>query len=125
MKKLPQTRFGDEGNCYSACIASLMDKDSAEDVFQVMEHYNKTKDDTWIRELSWWLFEEGWIRYQFYGHQDAKKDEFYLVSGKSPRYPTERHMCIYQNGKLFHDPYTGVDGTGILTEDYFEIIEKI
>lgn len=120
MKKVFQTRFGDEGNCYSACIASLMDKDSAEDVIQIVKYYD---NDRWVGIFLRWLACKGWIAYPINSHNVAKKDEFYIVIGKSPRHPTDTHVCIYQNGKLFHDPHP--DNTGILTEDYFEIIEKL
>lgn len=49
------------------------------------------------------------------------KDKFYMVSGKSPR--GIFHVCIYQNGRMVHDPHPTQEG--IETEEIFEVIEKI
>jgi hypothetical protein len=49
------------------------------------------------------------------------KDRFYLVSGKSPR--GIYHVCVYQNGIMVHDPHP--TGEGIVTEEIFEVIEKL
>lgn len=49
------------------------------------------------------------------------KDVYYMVSGQSPRGVT--HVCIYQNGVMVHDPHP--TGEGILTEEYFEVVEPI
>jgi hypothetical protein len=120
MKKLYQTRFEDKGNCYAAVIASVMDRNSAEDVIQIQEHYDNPK---WIGILVKWIVSNGWVSYPIHGHDSADKDEFYLVSGESPRHLGTNHICIYQNGKLYHDPH--LDNTGIITEEYFEIIERL
>jgi len=120
MKPIKQTRFGDKGNCYAAVLASLMDKDSAEDVIQIQEYYSDSK---WIGKLLRWIIINGWFSYPIHGHDSAGKDEFYIVHGESPRLHGTTHVCIYQNGKLYHDPHP--DNTGITTEEYFEIIEKL
>ena len=124
MRKNLQTRMhtGNEpkqrGNCYPAVISCIMDLDSAEDVFQVQEHYHK--EDWW--DLMWnWLIEKGFEPITIKEH--LFDDSFYFVSGQSPRFPKGNHICIYQNGKLYHDPHP--DGTGIFTEKYFTILEKI
>lgn len=53
--------------------------------------------------------------------KDKWKDKYYLVSGYSPR--GIFHVCIYQNGVMVHDPHP--TGEGILTEEIFEVIEKL
>lgn len=96
-----------------------MDLESPEDVLQVQELYDKLED--WRGDLLEWLSLRGWEMGGLRGHLET--EEFYLVSGISPRNKNIYHVCIYQNGKLWHDPHP--DGTGILTEEYFEYLEKI
>jgi len=103
----------------AAVIACLLDLDSAEDAIQMQEYYNGT--DRYVSVMLNWLFKRGYIMYGLSGHSDVK-DEFYIVSGQSPRNHKIHHACIYQNGKLYHDPHP--DGTGLVSEEYFEVIEK-
>jgi len=95
-----------------------MDLDSAEDALQVQNLYN---EESWCETLIEWLNSNGWDLGTLHGHLDT--DEFYLVTGISPRNSKINHVCIYQNGKLWHDPHP--DGTGILTETNFQYLEKL
>ena len=123
MKKLIQTRLHNppisRGNCFPTVIACIMDLDSPEDVLQVQEIYG-LEDRDWHIELENWLNDRGWEKEYIKGH--LFDDSFYFVSGVSPRNPNVFHVCIYQNGKLYHDPHP--DNTGILTEDHFEYLFK-
>jgi hypothetical protein len=121
MKKLIQTRTGKRGNCYPTVVACILDKESPEDVIQIQEIY-KT-DARWWEKFIMWIAREGYVIYQLDGHSD-REDEFYLVHGKTKRFPEGniRHVCIYQNGKLFHDPHP--DQSGLITEEFFEVIKK-
>jgi len=122
MKKLTQTRFHNppeiRGNCFPTVIACFLDLESAENAFQVQELFGQ---DDWMIQLLEWLNGKGWDIGTLNGH--LYTDEFYLVTGVSPRNPKINHVCIYQNGKLWHDPHP--DGTGILTEANFEYLEKL
>jgi hypothetical protein len=124
MKKLIQTRLHNppisKGNCFPTVIACFLDLQSPEDVLQVQEIYSAEGRD-WHDELEQWLKEKGWEKEYINGH--LFDDSYYLVSGQSPRNPKVSHVCIYKNGKLYHDPHP--DQTGILSEDYFETLEKI
>lgn len=96
-----------------------MDLESSEDVIQIQELYDKVED--WQSELLMWVNEKGWDLGNINGHLDT--DEHYLVTGVSPRNKNVNHVCIYKNGKLWHDPHP--DSTGIITEEYFQKLEKI
>lgn len=53
MKKITQTRLhnpdnGIIGNCFAACIASILELDSAKDVLQIQEYYD---DPRWTVKL--------------------------------------------------------------------------
>lgn len=123
MKKLTQTRLHDPpnsfGNCFSAVIACIMGKDSAEDVIQIQDYYDDEKVNSWIWVLRDWLKKHGYIWYDLKGH--LMTGEYYLVTGKTERNTV--HICIYKNGKLYHDPHPSNKG---LTEIMnFEYIGKI
>jgi len=115
MTRVMQTRFSTEttkGNCYAAVIASIMNKDSAEDVIQIQEYYDT---DEWAIKLLEWLDEQGYDLCTIDGH--LYDGSLYFVSGLSPRDRSINHICIYQNGHMVHDPHP--DGTGILNCQVF------
>lgn len=119
MRKLQQTRLHNppeiQGNCFPTVIACFLDLDSPEDVIQIQENY--TESD-WNVKLYNWLEERGWIWRAMDGH--LYDDSFYMVIGKTERFPNINHVCIYQNGKLYHDPHP--EGNGLITEEIFETI---
>ena len=120
MKKLYQTRIHNPpkilGNCLPTVIACFLDLDSPEDVIQIQE---KFIEEDWNMQLQEWLKSKGWLWKTIDGH--LLDDSFYTVTGKTNR--GANHICIYQNGKLYHDPNPCNDG--LLTEDIFESIEEI
>lgn len=122
MRKLTQTRLHVpgkvKGNCFPTVIACFMDLESPEDAFQIQEHYND--EDGWVDKLIRWLFERDWEWGNLNGHQ--YDDSHYLVIGNTNRSKTVKHVCIYRNGKLWHDPHP--DGTGLTTETNFEYLIK-
>jgi hypothetical protein len=120
MKKVMQTRFSFEttkGNCLAAVVASIMEKDNAEDVIQIQEYYD---NELWGMMLLEWLDDNGYDYYTINGH--LYDDTYYFVSGLSPRNRNITHICIYQNGIMVHDPHP--DGTGILNCLSFSQITK-
>lgn len=122
MKKLIQTRLHNppiRGNCFPTVIACIMDLNSPEDAFQFQEHYDS--EDGWYHLLEDWLFNKGWQLNGLNGHLDD--GAYYFVSGKTKRSKTVSHICIYKNGKLYHDPHP--DQSGLTTEDNFEFLERI
>lgn len=128
MKKLIQTRIHkgfenlkDRGNCYPTVIACFLDLESPEDCIQIQEHYDLVDDKNteWQTILIDWLKNKGWETGTMKGH--LHDNSFYLVTGLSPRGVT--HICIYKNGKLYHDPHP--TGSGLKTEQWFEYFNKI
>lgn len=123
MKKLIQTRLSTgaephlRGNCFPTVLACIMEI-SVEEVIQIQEYYD---DENWPCILDDWLLSKGW---QLMTELDHLMDgSYYLVSGISPRNSNVYHVCIYQNGKLIHDPHPSEDG--IIGELYFYSFNKI
>lgn len=121
MKKLTQTRLHNppesRGNCYPTAIACFMDLDSPEDAFQVQELYDT--DVNWDKEFKEWINTKGWKLGFLEGHLNT--DEYYLVSGETIR--GTYHICIYLNGKLYHDPHPSQ--SGLVNERLFEYMRKL
>jgi hypothetical protein len=128
VNKLIQTRLhnseksNERGNCFPTVIACLMGYESPEDVIQIQEYYKgveEEEDHNWIDVLMQWLNERNYDWYGLEGHQFD--DSFYLVTGRTERGTV--HVCIYKNGKLYHDPHPS--GKGLTEILNYEIIERI
>lgn len=129
------------GNCYAACIASILDKTidevpNVETLFHVDDTFWYIVMRTYLTSIGWEICPDNMFQrfhpnsgFSFDGTDLNGKipewydyvDRFYLVSGLSPR--GVQHMCIYRNGKLIHDPHPTREG--LLTEEYFESLEKV
>lgn len=125
MKKLIQSRLHIDntptgrGNCYPTALNCFMELDN---IVEFQEYYTHS-DIKWMEVMMNWISENGWELYSVKGHDDFTKDEYYLVSGISPRNKNITHIVIYKNRKLWHDPHP--DNTGILTEDLFYAMNKL
>ena len=110
----------ERGNCLPACFACLLDLESPEDCIQVQEFYDldNLNNTIWIDKLQFWLKERGlrWVSTD--GH--LYDGSLYLVSGMANR--GFNHICIYRDGKLYHDPHPS--GEGLINERDFSRIES-
>ena len=119
--KLIQTRLKTEtqrGNCYPTVIACLLGYDSPEKVIQFQELYDR-EDVLWTDVLNDWLEEKGFELVYFSEHQFD--NSIYMVSGKTERETS--HVCLYQNGKLWHDPHPSQ--SGLISETLFSTIRSL
>lgn len=120
MRKLKQTRIHNPpevlGNCFPTVIACFLDLESPEDVIQIQEKFSESD---WNIQLQKWLNEKGWEWKSIDGH--LYDNSFYTVTGKVSR-SDAKHICIYKNGKLFHDP--NPCNEGLITEEIFETFTK-
>lgn len=106
MKPVDQTRFGvGEGNCFSACVASLLEID-LDDVPFFMGA------DNWDEALLEWCDGRG-VVVDFSTEFPAPEGACCIVGGRSPRHSETGHAVIMRDGALVHDPHpsrTGIDG---------------
>lgn len=122
------------GNCYAAAIASMLDLPITE--VPNVEIFFPWSDDNrfWDEWMNKWLELKGYRiepapEYgvfhddQYYpgGTRESLLGDYYFVSGKSLR--GVNHICIYQDGKLFHDPHPTREG--LLTEIWFEKLTRL
>lgn len=104
MNRIFQTRFGDEGNCMQAAVASFFELPLA----QVPDF--AAWPDTYIR-LQRFFSDRGFeLRRR---DPEFSPRGYYFVTGTSER--GGEHMVIYRNGKLAHDPHPG--GNGLVMRD--------
>lgn len=111
MKPVHQTRYGMLGNCWAACLAS------------VLELPLEIVPDDLIETEDWWGVTEKWLRqfglrlnWMFLGRTEQSQARlgFYLLGGKSPR-GEWGHVVVAENGAIVHDPHP--DGSGLADDD--------
>lgn len=116
MKQVDQTIMGPEGNCLSACIASLLHL-SVDDVPHFVIH-----EDAWKR-MQQWLYERGLYPYNFAVDDplDAANtpDGYYIITGRSPSGPCQ-HCVVACGPVIVHDPHP--KRAGLATRDEFLVL---
>jgi hypothetical protein len=128
------------GNCYAACIASIMELPitevpNVEVLFHIDGSYWAEVMHTFLTSRGWELYTNSLFQrfhpesgFSFDGTDENGKipeyyeckDKYYMVSGMSTR--GVMHMCIFQNGILVHDPHPSKDG--LMTHEVFEELIK-
>ena len=114
MKPVMQTVMGNNGNCYSACLASILE-------ISIDEVPNFTEADDFWTAVRTWLRERGWgvIGAAFndiFTPDDL--DGYQIVCGESPR--GLKHATVWLNGKMVHDPHP--DRNGIYEAESADIL---
>lgn len=103
MKEVYQTTFGTHGNCFSACLASLLEIE-IENVPYFMD-----KGDMWLYEVNAWLkFYDTQYVHLKYDSQDFGYfgNSLVIITGPSPRVVDishaiiGRYYCEYDNPKM-------------------------
>lgn len=104
MKPIMQTAFGSNGNCFSACLASIFELpiENVPNFFKVAGH----------DETLWWAAVRDWLRPLGFGVMSLQLSDqsllaafegWLIVCGESSR--GIQHATIWRNGKLIHDPH--------------------
>lgn len=122
MKPVNQTRFGDDGNCVQACLASLFNLELSDVPHFIDEEVAAGHGWYWAMQLwSMRKFSLYPVNLAVGGGHTAIVDGYYCVSGLSHR--GRQHMCIAKNGVIIHDPHP--DNTGLLEVDEVLVFAKI
>jgi hypothetical protein len=107
------------GNCFAACIASLLDIP----LWMVPPFDQMFGRNDWRQRVDEWLermFQTKLVKRG--GHFDGHDlPEFYIASGMSPR--GVYHSTIYSAGKLVHDPH--FSDTGIAAVEWTWHLEPV
>lgn len=105
MIPITQDRVGEDGNCLSACLASILEVP----LQTVPDFAAETEtDEEFLSAVDAWLAKKG-LRYRQVALGDAAPVGWHTVEGLSPR--GGQHACVAKNGALMWDPHPR-DGTG-------------
>ena len=116
MIKVYQDKFGENGNCLSACVASIFELPLRDVPWFADPAGQKTDWYHTMREFCRLTFEREPIFYFLPQNRDGVRnmyplDRFHLICGRSPR--GYEHAVVGFNGKIVHDPHP--DGGGLIT----------
>ena len=112
MIPVDQTTFGHPGgNCFSACVASLLELDIFEVPYFMDEGEGRPK---WHVQLDTWLGPRDLYALHFdiqdreaYDRDNLWPKGFYILNGRSPR---GDHAVVACGAKVAHDPHPSRDG---------------
>lgn len=116
MTPVMQTAFGRQGNCFEACIASLLDMSI--DRVPDLAAYDDNGES--IGRLNEWLSKIGLAYFEARIPRNevqeffSDKDFYHVMVGPTSRFTDLQHAVIGRRGQLAHDPHP--DGVGILPE---------
>jgi len=119
MTPIMQTVTGKGGNCFSACLASVLDLPLSE-VPNFFEIAPDDRDD-------WWEAVRIWLRKRNLGVLPINADwnivrsmpgAYLIVAGMSPR--GRLHSTIWFNGEMVHDPHP--EGGGIEEPEWVDLL---
>ena len=115
MKPILQTVFGQLGNCFQACIASVLEIELSEvPNLNPRKGVAQTEQDQILND---WLAPMG-LRYINIRLQEEKLKPildgvYHLIEGGSPRSKNYAHVVVGRSGEMIFDPHpdkTGVTG---------------
>lgn len=123
MIPVDQTTFGQPGgNCFSACVASLLDLPISE----VPYFMDETSGVKWYAQLDAWLAPRGYYALHFnivdraaYDRENLWPKGYYILGGKSPR---GDHAVVARGAEVVHDPHPSRDGLDPATVDGFTLL---
>lgn len=108
MVPVMQTETGEEGNCFSACLASVLELPTEE-----VPNFFRAQDKS---HEAWWRRVRSWLQSHGFGvicltvdgdHPDPlhwyHPDAYLIVSGKSER--GLDHAVVCKGGRMIHDPH--------------------
>lgn len=116
LRAVDQTKFGTDGNCMSACFASILGV-PIEEVPDPAELHKSGKN--WLRVLNQWLakFDLAYMEVRVDAIDYFFPQGYHLIGGQSHRGTEGGHSVVGFAGKMVHDPHP--DKSGLTkVEDY-------
>ena len=101
MKPVDQTTYGlNNGNCFSACIASILEIPLEEVPLFLGAHWPG---------FAPWLAERG-LAASIYRSEVYVPRGYSIAGGQSLRFAGRNHACVARDGAVVHDPHFSRDG---------------
>ena len=116
MKPVIQTRTGATGNCFEACIASILELKLEE----VPDFSAYSEDQTWVKKLNKWLSKRGLVYFEVNIDVSCTNDFFksrnfyHILIGDTVGGGKLKHAVVGNNGKMVYDPHPS--NIGIIKE---------
>ena len=100
MKPVYQTTFKTEGNCFSACIASILEID-----LDKLPKIDNKDLDNWSASTKEYL-EKNYNLSFFFSDSNFRPKGYYILSGTTERNPKLNHavICLDSDDNIVHDP---------------------
>lgn len=114
------------GDCFRACVASILELDPFTVPNFCEEDWGKEKDFSWYKAMLKWLHPRGLTYFDiqvpaefhgrwFEGPAASGFETFHILSGISPR--GIQHSVVARNGIIVHDPHPSRAGLAGPAED--------
>lgn len=116
----PQAPIGEQrGNCWTACIASLVEREIDEVPNFVQLHVDGGQH--WFTHTWEWLQANGYRLVQ-HSLDSVPMDSHVIRTGKSPRGEGLYHAVLYLGDEVSHDPHPSRAGL-LSLESIYEVVE--
>lgn len=117
MNPVDQTRFAEDGNCFAAALASVLEIP--------LEEVPEFTEDGWLIEVNTWLQGRGLCYLEFPVHEQERWRTYYLKhAGFHLLLGDNRGLChavVAKAGVIVHDPHPSQDGLSKVTHAGFLI----
>jgi hypothetical protein len=125
MIPIDQNITGSRGNCFSACLASLLEIPNVNSVPLFLSEPGDTSHFDWASRLDAWLSQFGLYALHFAtpevpasSFEGALPGSYYILGGRSPR--GRPHAVVAKGHEIVHDPHP--DKTNLVTVDGWIIL---
>jgi hypothetical protein len=121
MRRVHQTVFGKGGNCFAACVASLLELE-----IDKVPNFHEEHDPSWPAAFKTWLAQHGLFPLVINIPTDSPDDLLAhlmvngatcIAGGQTAR--GSHHACIYRGCNLIHDPYPDGEGLEVIEDMTF------
>lgn len=120
MQVMHAPKEGQFGDCFRACVASILELDPV----SVPHFLFDGSQQAWKGRANKFLASHGLgllvLLVNEYVEEvlDEWPDAFHILSGRSPRHPDFYHAVVARNGRVIHDPHPSRAGILAPTDEY-------
>lgn len=121
MIKIYQDKFGKpHGNCFGACVASLLE-------ITLGEVPDLSDEKTWWTKIREFIRTHGYDLVSMNPQKGMVYDPYLFPYGYAIGCGTSsrgfEHACVFKDGELVHDPFPGGDGIEMPVKEWIYFVE--